>query len=356
MDSPTTRKPALQDLLPGELTAWCAGRGWPAFRARQIWRWVYVQRVADWESLTNVPPAQRAELAAAFELVPVRLRDIAGRPPESRKLLGALRDGECVETVLLPARQRQTVCLSSQVGCRFACAFCASGQSGFARDLTAGEMVGQVLLAAQLLSDRPHNVVFMGMGEPLDNYDQTLRAVRILNDPAGLAIGARRMTLSTCGIIPGIERLAGEGLQIELSVSLHAPDDALRSRLMPVNRRYPLPALLAACGAYTRRTGRIVTFEYTLIQGVNDGRDQALALAALLRPIQGRVNLIPLSAVAEYHGAAATPAAAREFAAVLERAGVNATLRHSQGGRIGAACGQLRRRTLSAARAGRARR
>ncbi|MCG2659137.1 MAG: radical SAM protein, partial [Kiritimatiellae bacterium] len=194
------------------------------------------------------------------------------------------------------------------------------------------------------LGATPSNLVFMGMGEPLDNYDAVLAAVRIINDPEGLSLGARRITISTCGIIPGIQRLAQEGLQVELSISLHAPDDALRSRLLPVNRKYPLGDLLEACRIYAEQTGRLITFEYTLIQGVNDSPEQARELARILRPIHARVNLIPLSTVAEFEGRAPPAPVVREFLNILERARINATLRISKGGGVDAACGQLRRR------------
>ena len=335
---------SIHDLFKPDLAGFCVSAGFPAYRADQVWRWLYRQWVSDWDAMRNVPAALRAALAERFRLDAATLTDAAVDAGGTRKVLVALRDGERVEAVLLPARGRRTVCISCQVGCRFACTFCASGQAGFRRQLSPGEMVGQVLVAARLLRERPSHVVFMGMGEPLDNVDAVLRAARILNDPDGLSIGARRITISTCGVIPGIERLAGEGPQFELSVSLHAPDDALRSRLMPVNKRYPLAELLAACGAYARRTGRIVTFEYTLIRGVNDRPEQAAALARLLAPLPCRVNLIPLSEVAEFTAVSAPAETADAFVAELARHGVNATLRRSKGSAVQAACGQLRYR------------
>jgi len=345
--TPTESSPSaasIHDLSKSDLAAFCASAGFPSFRADQVWRWLYHQWVPDWDAMRNVPAALRAALAERFRLDAVTLTDVAVDAGGTRKVLVALRDGERAEAVLIPARGRRTVCISCQVGCRFACAFCASGQAGFRRQLAPGEMVGQVLVAARLLGERPSHVVFMGIGEPLDNVEAVVKAARLLNDADGLSIGARRITISTCGVIPGIERLAGEGVQFELSVSLHAPDDALRSRLMPVNRRYPLAELLAACDAYARRTGRIVTFEYTLIRGVNDRPEHAAALARRLAPLPCRVNLIPLSEVAEF-GAVSSPAETAEaFAAVLARHGINATLRHSKGSAVQAACGQLRYR------------
>ena len=338
-------KPLIHGLTRSELGKLCASLDMPAYRADQVWSWLYQQRVSGWEAMKNLPAGLRERLAGQFDILAVKPLKTEGQPGETRKILVELRDGERVEEVLIPARDRKTVCVSSQVGCRFACAFCASGQGGCVRSLEAGEIVGQVLLAWQEYGERPSNIVFMGMGEPFDNYEAVLTAVRILNDPAGINIGARHITISTSGVVPGIERLAGEGLQVELSVSLHAPDNVLRSRLMPVNRRYPLDELLAACRRYAAATRRIITFEYTLIRGVNDSRQQALALAKLLKPIPGRVNLIPLSPVDGFDGEAPAPETGAMFIEVLGQAGINATLRLSKGGKIQAACGQLRVRS-----------
>jgi 23S rRNA (adenine2503-C2)-methyltransferase len=339
-------KALIHGLLMEELATKLKTLGAAAFRAKQLWHWLYVQRVPTWDAMKNLPADLRAKLAEKFDLEPVKQLEITGAEGETRKILAGLRDGECVEEVLLPSGDRRTVCISSQVGCKFACAFCASGQAGFRRNLTVGEIVGEVLLAAAAWNDRPGNIVFMGVGEPLDNYDEVLRAIRILNHAEGLAIGARRITLSTCGVIPGIQRLANEGLQIELSVSLHAPDDATRARLMPVNHRWPIAEILAACKAYAEKTKRIITFEYTLVRGQNDSAAQAEQLARLLAPLPARVNLIPLSPVEGFAGEPCAPETARQFIRTLERAGINATLRDSQGSRIKAACGQLRIRRL----------
>ncbi len=339
--------PLIHDLSRTDLTAACIAAGGPAWRADQIWRWLYTQHVDSWEAMRNVPSALRAALAERFDLASFSVADDQGDPAAARKLLLRLRDGECVEIVLLADRDRHTLCVSSQVGCRFACAFCASGQAGFRRNLAAGEIVGETLAAARSLGGRPDNIVFMGIGEPMDNYDAVLAAIRILNDPDGLNIGARHITISTNGIIPGIERLAGEGLQVELAVSLHAPNDAVRNRLMPVNRRYPMPELLTACARYTQRTKRIVTFEYTLVRGINDSAEQARELANRLKVFPSRVNLIPLSPVTGFDGQPSAPGVSERFLATLDQAGINATLRNSQGQRIQAACGQLRLRHLA---------
>lgn len=291
----------------------------------------------------NIPQDVRSWLDSAFDLRSGVLKQSYGEPGQTCKLLLGLRDDDAVEAVLLPAsEERTTVCISCQVGCRFNCAFCASGQAGFRRNLETGEMLGQVLVAAHQLNGRPSNIVFMGMGEPFDNYDAVLEAARILNDPNGLGIGARRITVSTSGIITGIDRFAKESCQFELSVSLHAPNSSIRSRLMPIDKRFPLPDLIDACRRYTDCTNRIVTFEYTLIRDVNDKPSHARELAALLRNFSCRVNLIPLSPIAEFDGEPSSTEVAHQFIEVLEAAHINATLRHSKGASIKAACGQLR--------------
>jgi 23S rRNA (adenine2503-C2)-methyltransferase len=319
-----------------------AEQGQPAFRAGQILQWLYQRQVMDAEAMTNLPQALRRNLAEAFELRPLIKEAVEGPPEGTRKMLVRLPDGEAVEEVLIPAPRRKTVCVSSQVGCRFKCAFCASGQSGLFRSLESGEMVAQVLLAAQEYGERVSHVVFMGVGEPFDNYDEVLRAARRMNAPDGLGISARRITISTCGVLPGIEKLAREPEQFELSVSLHAAEEALRSRLLPVNRRYPLEALMRTCRAYTEETGRIITFEYTLVKGLNDTAQDADRLCRLLRPLACRVNLIPLSPVEGFAGLPPEPGTAEKFIQILEGEGINATLRRSKGCGVQAACGQLR--------------
>lgn len=343
-----THKPLIHGLLRPELTEVFREAGQPAYRAGQVWTWLYAQRVCEWDAMKNLPAALRHDLADHFEIAAVKIIKVDGEAGQTRKLLVGLRDGECVEEVLIPARDRRTVCVSSQVGCRFACAFCASGKGGFVRHLESGEIVGQLLLAWREYGERPSNIVFMGMGEPFDNYDAVLKAIRIINDAEGLGIGARHITVSTSGVIPGIERLAGEGLQVELSVSLHAPEDALRTQLMPVNRNYPLADLMEACRKYAGATRRIITFEYTLIRGVNDTRAHAVALAKKLKSIPARVNLIPLSPVDGFAGETPAAGTAEMFVEVLGRSGINSTVRQSKGSKIDAACGQLRLRSRAA--------
>jgi len=335
-------KPLIYNLDLPELEAACAELDQPRFRVGQIWRWLYVQRVTDWDAMRNIPGALRAALADRFSLPAPDPLEIQGRDGETRKLLIGLADGECVEAVMIPAAERRTLCISSQVGCRFHCAFCASGQGGFQRQLECGEIVQQVVLASRLWGDRPTHVVYMGVGEPFDNYDAVLKSVRTLNNPDGLGIGARRITISTCGVVPGIERLVEEAIQVELSVSLHASNDAIRTPLMPVNKTWPVAALLDACHAYAERTRRIITFEYTLIRGVNDSEAHARELANRLERLPCRVNLIPLSDVPEFDGQPSLPETADLFIRTLANRHINATLRASKGSGLKAACGQLR--------------
>jgi len=339
-------KPLIHGLLLPELEAFCNGQGLPAFRAKQIWEWLYVQRVSSFDEMKNLPAGLRAQLDEAFVFNGLDKLKTQGEPGDTQKLLLQLGDNERIETVIIPAPKRgtHTVCVSSQVGCRFGCAFCASGQKGVLRNLSAGEITGQVLAAAGEIGKRPDHIVFMGIGEPFDNYDEVLRAVRILNHPDGLCIGARRITISTCGVVSGIQMLAEEGLQVELSVSLHAPDEEVRAKLMPVNETWPMEELLDACRAYTEKTKRIITFEYTLIQGVNDSAEQARQLVRLLRTFPCRVNLIPLSPVEEFDGRRPDSETMGTFLRILEKAHINTTLRDSKGSSLQAACGQLRAR------------
>ncbi len=319
----------------------------PAYRARQVWEWVYVHRVADWQQMTNLPRDLRARLAEALPLDPLTALDSqVADDGLTEKTLLALPDGARIETVLMryPAVGRNTVCVSTQVGCAVGCAFCATGQMGFRRNLSAGEIVAQVLHFARRLPAPDQaitHVVLMGMGEPLSNYDAALAAIRRLNDPAGFNLGARRFTVSTVGLVPGIRRLADEPLQVNLAVSLHAPDDALRDQLVPINRRYPLDELFAAVSAYIARTGRRVTFEYALIADLNDRVAQAQALAARLRGLLAHVNLIPMNPVPGVAWQPSPPERVRAFQQALAEAHIPVTLRDSRGASIQAGCGQL---------------
>lgn len=332
----------LHNLSKTEMSELCLSMGLPEYRSNQLWQWLYVKKAADWDIMTNLPSDFKTELSEKYSLKPVTANKVEGSANETRKILVELTDGEHVEEVLLLDGDRRTVCVSCQAGCKYKCAFCASGQAGFNRDLVAAEIIGQFLLAESMFDARINNLVFMGMGEPFDNYDNVMKAARTINDELGINLGARRITISTCGVIPGIKKLADEGLQLELSVSLHAPTDLLRSKLMPVNNKYPLQELIDACKEYTDKTSRIITFEYTLIKNVNDSPALAEKLVKLLRPVHCRVNLIPLSPVAEFDASPSERETGAMFQKVLTASGVNTTLRNSRGSAIKAACGQLR--------------
>ncbi len=329
---------ALQDLL----TSW----GEPSFRVRQVWHWVYRSLVLDFEGMGNLPVALRARLAERLHLGMLSpVAETASSDGETIKLLFQLSDGQTIETVLMRYERRRTVCVSTQVGCAMGCPFCATGQSGFTRNLTAGEIVAQVLYAARAFRDECSaltGVVVMGMGEPLVNYDATLRAIRRLVDERGLNLGARRFTVSTVGVVPGIRRLSTEGLQVGLAVSLHAPNDTLRDELVPMNRRYPLDQLLPACHEYVARTGRRITLEYALMDKVNDLSEHARQLAELVRGLRCHVNLIPLNPTPSLLDHASLPGRVRAFREVLERLRVPTTVRLRRGIDIQAGCGQLR--------------
>ena len=336
--------PRFADHSFDELTARLAEWGEPPYRARQLFQWAYVRGAETYAAMSDVPRGLRQRLQQEWALVTCAIRTRRTGEDETTKYLIGLADGQAVEAVYMPARARRTLCVSTQVGCKFTCAFCASGKAGFVRPLATGEIVEQVLIANRHQRARVDHLVVMGMGEPLDNYDAMLKALRILNHPAGLRIGARRMTISTVGLVPRILQLAKEEMQFELSISLHGADDATRGRIMPVNRRYPVGELLEAARAYTAQTKRIITFEYILIRGVNDRPAAARELARRLSPFPCRVNLIPLNPIADYEGERPERGDVLAFAKVLKAARVNATVRWSRGGDIDAACGQLRLR------------
>ncbi len=339
--------PSALDLDRPRLAAALRDLGQPAYRAGQVFRDLHKRWVADWAACTELPAALRAKLAARYRVRSGELVVQAVSRDGTRKRLVRLADGQEIETVAIPATspqgaRRLSVCVSTQAGCAMACTFCATGRMGFARHLTPGEIVDQVYgFGRDDPAARPTHVVFMGMGEPLANYEATVAAVRLLSDPAGAAIGQRRITLSTSGLVPQIERLAGEGLELTLAISLHAPDDALRSELMPINRRYPLAALIPAAAAYARQTGRRVSYEYVLLRDVNDAPAQADRLAHLLPRHLSHVNLIPYNAT-EAGYQPTPPIQARAFRDRLTAAGLSATIRASRGRDIAAACGQLK--------------
>ena len=336
----------LYDLEFPALEALLAGWGEECAHARLVWKYLYQRWATSFDQMAALPQTLRERLAAETTLYvpPVldRQQDPGG---EARKDLLQLADGEQVEVVLLRYRQRRSACISTQVGCACGCRFCATGQMGFVRQLSSGEIVAQVLHVQRELATRQEqlsNVVLMGMGEPLLNYDHTLAAVRRLIDRRALGFAPRRITLSTVGIPAGIERLAGEHLPVKLAVSLHAATDALRSRLVPINARYPLDDLFAAVKRYVEQTQRRVMFEWVLVDGLTDTPDQAEALVARLAGLPAHVNLIRLNPTADYGERPSSPEAIEAFTAVLDRAGVRHTMRQRRGGAIAAGCGQLR--------------
>ena len=339
-------------ILPEEWKPILSERGMRPFRADQILQALYRDYITDWDQATTLPKDFREQLKTEFPITKCETIDVSRSEDGTQKLLLGFEDGNSVETVLIPATGRFTQCISTQVGCAMGCAFCASGARGVVRSLTADEIVAEYM-AGRRLGDIT-NIVVMGMGEPFANYDETIRALKLINAGKGPNLGARHITLSTCGVVPGFARLASEGIQFELSVSLHAPNDELRSQLMPVNRKWPLDVLLPACAEYTRATKRIITFEYTVIKGVNDSRECALELARQVRRVpMAKVNLIPLSPVS-HRPDFKTPddSTMLMFLDVLMKAGVQTMLRRSRGKDANAACGQLRLRRIEGERNG----
>ncbi|MCZ2114780.1 MAG: 23S rRNA (adenine(2503)-C(2))-methyltransferase RlmN [Anaerolineae bacterium] len=341
----------LYDLQADELAALLTQWGLPAFRARQVWDWLYHHYAADFESMTNLPGPLRERLTAeaALSIGEIALSQQSA-DGQTRKVLFRLPDGQFIETVLMRYERRRTLCISTQAGCAMGCVFCATGQMGFMRNLTVAEIVGQVIyFARELAAEGEHvtNIVMMGMGEPLHNYKNTLTALDRLTDPAGFNLGARKITISTVGLVPAIRRFADEQRQTPLAVSLHAATDEERSRLMPVNRRWPIAELMDACRYYIEKTGRRMTFEWALISGENDTEEQAHKLGELLRGMLCHVNLIPLNPTAGYGGVPSSPERVARFQEVLETYGVSSTVRVRRGIDIQAGCGQLRDRHLN---------
>lgn len=356
----------------------------PGYRVEQLLQWLYVRRVAGWDAMTNLPKALRDQLKQHFSLTALELVRKQGSQDTTQKFLWKLADGAFIESVLIPANpalygeasDRHTLCVSTQVGCAYGCKFCASGLDGWKRNLRPEEIIEQVLAverwhggqsskskvqgsklsdaASPTLNFEPetlnsgrliNNLVIMGMGEPLANYDNLLAALRTLNAPWGGGIGARKITISTSGLAPQIRKLADEPLQFRLAISLHGATDETRNKIMPVNRKYPLAELAAACEDYQRRKERMITFEYILIAGVNDALAETRPLAALAQRLNAKVNLIPYNSVEGLAWRRPDEAAQEAFLAALEKLGVTATLRREKGHDIDAACGQLRLRT-----------
>jgi len=338
----------LYDLDLQDLQALLKEWGQPAYRAAQLWEWLYVHLAASVDDMTNLPAALRQRLASDTSIdTPHPLATVKSADGRTRKHLLRLHDGETVEAVLMYYRRRRTACISTQVGCALACPFCATGQMGFHRDLSVGEITAQALHFARQLrpaGKRLTNVVLMGMGEPLLNYEASVAAIRRLSAQPGFRLGQRRITLSTVGIVPAIKRLADEKLQTTLAISLHAATDPLRDEMVPANKRWGLDALFSACHDYVTKTGRRITFEWALVEGLNDTPEQAHALAARLTGLLAHVNLIPVNPTPAYKGQVPSRDKVDAFAAELSRRHVPHTTRLRRGLDIDAGCGQLRQR------------
>ena len=340
--------PSLLNVLnfsPEELRDKFKELGFEPYRAEQVLQWIYGKGVYTFDKMKNLSAALREDLKKHFTVqMPEEASREKSHDDKSVKLLLKLNDKDFVETVYMPRKaEKATACISSQVGCKFHCAFCASGQDGFFRNLTMGEIVAQVLKARDLSPKKKiTNIVFMGIGEPFDNYKELLRAVRQLNSKSAFGIGARKMTISTCGIVPKIEAFSTEGFQVELSVSLHGPNDIVRGAIMPVNRAFPVRQLIAACKQYILKTNRAITFEYILIKGINSSEKEANELARLLKGMLCKVNLIPYNPIDEFEHVPPTYPEIVRFQQILQTAGVKTTVRFSKGQDIQAACGQLR--------------
>ncbi len=335
----------IYDLDLPELTELLASWNEPAYRAKQIWQGLYQLFWNTPEEFTSLPKALRENLAENLvfsTLTPIS--QLASSDKQTIKTLFQLQDGKVIEAVLMKYDRRRTLCISSQAGCAMGCVFCATGQLGFSRHLTSGEIVAQVMYYARLLNEQNEcvtNVVVMGMGEPFHNYDNTMAAIDRLNDADGYNFGARRFTISTVGLVPAIRRFAAEKRQVNLAVSLHAADDETRGAMMPVNRRHPIAEVVEACRYYAQKTGRRITFEWALIHGVNDTPETAHKLASLLKGLNCHVNAIPLNPTTGYSGKATDRERAAQFKQALEQAGIPCTIRMRRGVDIAAGCGQL---------------
>lgn len=343
----------IESLTLEEWRSELASMGQPAYRATQVLEWLFTRRVHSFDEMTNLPAALRQSLAERFAFTTLETVRKQGSADTTQKFLFQLADGQFIETVLIPASpalygeasDRRTICVSSQVGCAYGCKFCASGLDGWKRNLHAGEIVRQLLEVERVSGEKINNIVFMGMGEPMANYDNLLRAITIINAPWGMGIGARHITVSTSGLAPQIRKLANEPLQLRLAISLHGATDEVRQRIMPVNRKYPIAELMEACEFFSRQRKQMITFEYILIEGVNDSIEQARELVKLCKRLRAKINLIPYNTVEGLEWKRPEQARQEIFLSTLTQAGVAATLRREKGHDIAAACGQLRLQT-----------
>lgn len=339
----------LTGMTCAELTDWVRKEGYPAFRGKQIFRWIH--QGADFDEMTNLSLEMREKLRTTAVVQPVHIRLERKSPADGTvKFLYELKDGNCVEGVLMRYKYGVTLCISSQVGCRMGCRFCASTLEGRVRDLTAGEMLGEILCVNRYLApekEKVSHVVLMGSGEPLDNYENVVRFLRLLREEDGIRISLRNVSLSTCGIVPKMYAFAEENLPVTLCVSLHAPNDEIRRQTMPVAYTWSIAEILDACRNYIRKTGRRVIFEYAMSDGINAGEEQAKQLAELLRGMQCHVNLIPLNTVEERNMKSVTEKNVQKFLKILQDRNISATRRREMGDDIDGACGQLRRKTIT---------
>ena len=335
----------IMSMTYGELAEVFSGKGLQGFRAKQVYQWLHCRLAASYDEMTDLPKALREQLAEEY---PLNICTVAKKQVSAAdgtvKFLYALHDGDYIESVVMKYKYGYTVCVSSQVGCKMGCAFCASTLGGFKRSLTAGEILSQVYTAQRELGERVSHIVLMGMGEPLDNYDNVMRFIELVTDEKGLNLSMRNISLSTCGVVPKIEELMKKKLQLTLSISLHAADSALRSKIMPINKKYDVDELLAVCRRYAAETSRRISFEYSMLAGVNDSDECARLLASKLRGMLCHVNLIPVNEVEESPFKPSSPERIERFTEILAGSGITATVRRKLGSDIEASCGQLRRK------------
>ena len=338
-------KPLINDFTLEELTLLITEMGEPAYRGKQIFQMIYKQLIFDPSEFSNISKELRNKLAEQFCFEPLGVeKSVQSSDGQTNKFLFRLQDDRMIEAVLMRYRDRNTICISTQVGCPMNCAFCATGQMGFLRNLSAGEIVGQVLFFARMLKNeglKLTNIVIMGMGEPFHNYDAVMKAIDIINNENGMNFGERRITISTVGLIPRIEQFTAAKRQINLAVSLHAPSNTIRDKIIPANKKYPIDDLLEACKNYTEKTGRRITFEYALIHGLNDNYENAVQLSKRLKGMLCHVNLIPLNNTDKYEGSGSNYDRTQSFKSVLDKNGIPCSVRLKRGVDIGAGCGQL---------------
>ncbi len=341
------KKSDIRDQSFEELTSYVKSLGEAPFRASQIFEWIYQKQVQDFDQMTNLSSVFKARLKADFSCSSQKVLQKQISSDGTTKILFELCDKEKIETVLIPTPTRATVCVSTQAGCKFGCRFCASGIGGWKRNLTCAEILDQVLTMKKIAQKKPlSHIVFMGVGEPLDNYDNLIKAIRTINSSKGINIAARRITISTCGLIPKIEKLAGEGMQIELAVSLHGSSDESRNVLMPINKKYPLEDLIEACRRYNKVTKRQITFEYILIKDVTCTDEVARELGRLLKGLLCKINLIPYNPIDEFDHEPPSRNKMFAFRNHLQKLGILAIIRRPRGQDVSAACGQLRHETV----------